>query len=161
MKYLFIIIHLFFVANICNGQKKTTYLNSYSLQSKPTLYYTLTKWCGGNIEDFLEIESTLKANKQKFKFILLTDSLCVVDLKIGRIIQSLSPDSIIYLNYKYPLCLNSLKEKKEFTKELNKRFGLKEKYLGPAFLCIVRNSTVITFKVENRKKLLSDFFQKE
>ena len=102
-------------------KKKTTYLNSYLLQSKPTLYYTLTKWCGGNIEDFLEIESTLKANKQKFKFILLTDSLCVVDLKIGRIIQSLSLDSIIYLNYKYPLCLNSLKEKKEFTKALNEK----------------------------------------
>jgi hypothetical protein len=146
MKYFLIIFFCFtFQFGISQAEKKNIFRScAYSFDSKmkPTLYYTVVSWCGGNLDDLLQLKDSIIKYRNDFHLVILLDSNLRHKPKYFNCLKEYTPDTIIYLNPFFPTCFWKKREARWYAQQLNEVFATNIRLAGPADLfASFRNKT--------------------
>jgi hypothetical protein len=138
-KYLLVLVFNFScLIGICQaGDKnifKTIQYTFDSANPKPTIYYTVVSWCGGNLDQLILLKDSIKKYRNDFQLVILLDSNLRHKPKYFNCLKEYTPDTIIYLNPFFPTCFWKRKEARWYAQQINEVFSTDFKMVGPAAL---------------------------
>jgi hypothetical protein len=138
MNYFLIIFFCFtFQFGISQAEKKNIFRSceySFDSKMKPTLYYTVVSWCGGNLDDLLQLKDSIIKYRNDFHLVILLDSNLRHKPKYFNCLKEYTPDTIIYLNPFFPTCFWKKREARWYAQQVNEIFSTNFKILGPGTL---------------------------